>query len=455
MDVYKPLYKHILMPLLAKRRGFKHLDLVPYLEESQYYPLERIREIQWGQLKKLLDFAYETFPFYREKYDKAGFHPDDIKSFEDFRSIPILKKKELYAHQSDFHPPRVKEYVTFLTSGSTGIPLRGYVSKGSKELKNACAVRSGHLAGHDMGGRTYLLYGNPELEMTGFRKFKSKFRRRYVDRIEVLDLLKLTEDSMLEFARKMRRWPPSLLWGHVHGLFILSKFYKEKNILDIRPNGMYSAGMVLNNSERKMVEEVFQCPLQNRYGTEELGLIANECKKQEGLHINTDIHYLEFLDKEGAPVAPGERGLVIITDLSNYAMPLIRYRLEDIAVASDKSCSCGRTQPLIERIEGRTADFLVTPEGELVSGISLTDHFAGQIPGVAQIQIVQERLDLLRLNIVKDGTFGEHSKKTIAELLEVFFGPKMKHEYEFMDALPMGRSGKLRFTICKVDHELF
>ena len=69
MDVYKPLYKHILMPLLAKRRGFKHLDLVPYLEESQYSPLEKIREIQWGQLKKLLDFAYETFPFYRDKYD--------------------------------------------------------------------------------------------------------------------------------------------------------------------------------------------------------------------------------------------------------------------------------------------------------------------------------------------------------------------------------------------------
>ena len=136
-------------------------------------------------------------------------------------------------------------------------------------------------------------------------------------------------------------------------------------------------------------------------------------------------------------------------------MPFIRYRLEDVGVPSPKKCSCGRTQPLIEKIEGRTADFLITPKGDLVSGISLTDHFAGHIPGVAQMQIVQEKNDMLTLNIVKDDNFGTESAERIACLIREFFGEKMRFRCEFMQQIPQEPSGKYRFTICKVDHELF
>jgi phenylacetate-CoA ligase len=91
----------------------------------------------------------------------------------------------------------------------------------------------------------------------------------------------------------------------------------------------------------------------------------------------------------------------------------------------------------------------------LVSGISLTDHFAGRIPGVAQIQIVQEKLDLLTLNIVRNGEFGEITTEVISRLVKEFFGEKMHFRYAFMDQIPQTSSGKYRFTICKVEHEYF
>jgi len=256
----------------------------------------------------------------------------------------------------------------------------------------------------------------------------------------------------MEFADLLRKKPPSLLWGHAHNMYVFAKFLEKQGIDDIRPKGMYSAGMVLHDWEKKQVEKVFQCEFQDRYGCEEIGLIAAECKKQEGLHINTNDLYVEFIDKDGHPVAPGEPGNIVITDLSNYVMPFIRYKMNDVGILSDKMCSCGRTQPLIQKIEGRVADFLLTPEGHAISGISLTDHFGASIPGVAQIQLIQNKMDCLNLNIVKGDGFNDNSLNKIEILVQDFFGPTMKFNCDFVNKIPQEPSGKYRFTICNVDN---
>jgi len=455
MDLYKPICKHIVIPLWAAWERSPYLKHLKYLEKSQYFSEERIKEIQWGKIKELLDHAYKKCAFYRNKFDEARIRPEDIRSFDDYLSVPILRKEDVHQYKDELVASNVDQYAAFLTSGSTGKPLTGYRNKDCNEFKRACGMRSNFWTGYDLGERIYCLYGNPEKELKGLRNIRAQFRRKMLQRTEILDLLQLTDESMLKFAKRMNKKPPSLLWGHAHGLYLFARFLEKKGIHGIQPKGIYSAGMVLHDFEKKKVQDVFQCKIQDRYGCEELGLIATECKEQQGLHINTDDHYVEFLDNDGKPVVPGKRGIIIVTDLSNLAMPFIRYRIEDIGIPSEKKCTCGRTQPLIEKIEGRIADFLVSPEGKLVSGISLTDHFAGHIPGVAQIQIVQERIDLLTLNIVKNGDFGERTTQVISHLIREFFGEKMRYRYELMDQIPQTSSGKYRFTICKVEHEYF
>ena len=139
-----------------------------------------------------------------------------------------------------------------------------------------------------------------------------------------------------------------------------------------------------------------------------------------------------------------------MTDLANYGMPFIRYKVGDLAVPSDKICPCGRGFPLLERVEGRTADYLVTPDGMLISGISLTENFATLLPGLEQIQIVQERTDFLLLRIVRGESFDNRSLQRIEELMLKRFGPRMQYECNFVERINQEPSGKYRFVISKV-----
>src|SRR5262249_4336617 len=150
---------------------------------------------------------------------------------------------------------------------------------------------------------------------------------------------------------------------------------KKSRVMDVRPHGIISTAMLLHDWQRSVIEHVFKCSVTNRYGCEEVSLIASECEEHNGLHVNADSVYTEV----------PANGKLLVTDLTNRAMPLIRYQIGDVVVPSNRCCKCGRGLPLIERVEGREADYVVTPGGRLISGISLTENFALLIPGTAQV----------------------------------------------------------------------
>ena len=167
MDIYKPICKHVVIPLWAKWERSPYLQHLKYLEESQYFSEEEITEIQWEKIKHLLDHAYNNCQYYKRKFDRESFHPNDIKSFNDYLSIPILKKDDVHQFYKDLMAPNVDKYSKFLTSGSTGKPLKGYWNKDCSEFKRACGRRSELWSGYDLGERIYQLYGNPEKELKG------------------------------------------------------------------------------------------------------------------------------------------------------------------------------------------------------------------------------------------------------------------------------------------------
>jgi phenylacetate-CoA ligase len=446
LDPYKYICKYIVVPLWARYEQSSYLSHVQYLEKSQYYSVEKIKDIQWRQIKELLIHAYENTTFYREHFNSKGIHPIDIRDTRDFEKIPILTKEYVRNQQDILYANNYDKYIHFKTSGSTGIPIEGFRNKSCNDFKRACNLRSNMWSGYELGERIYCIYGNPKNKYN----LRTELRRILLTREAYLNSLDLHEESMSKFAATLQKYPPSLLWGHAHNVYIFANYLEKKGIRNIRPKGMYSAGMVLHDWERKKVEKVFDCKFQDRYGCEELGLIATECKAQQGLHINVDNLYVEFVDDAGIPVPAGVPGRIVVTDLSNYVMPFIRYDMGDVGILSKNKCSCGRTQPLIEKIVGRIADFLITPKGKMISGISLTDHFGANIPGVNQIQIVQDDIDKIRINIVKSNTYDENSENIVGELVNVYFGPEMRHVCQYMDKILPDKSGKYRFTICNI-----
>ncbi len=154
--------------------------------------------------------------------------------------------------------------------------------------------------------------------------------------------------------------------------------------------------------------------------------------------------------RDGRPARPGETGSVVVTDLTNRGMPLLRYQVGDMAALADGQCPCGRGLPLLERLEGREADYVVTDRGELISGISLTENFACELPGVAQLQIIQETVRHFRFRLVRGPDFNGTTLQRLDELVARRFGPETRYDCEYVENIPQEPTGKYRFCISRV-----
>ncbi len=446
-DSYSLIARHVVAPLWAAKERSPYLRHLRYLEKSQLRPLDEVRQDQWRRFERLLKHAYSNTTYYHERMRSAGLRPEDVSSWEDLTRLPFLTKDDVRASKKDMTARNVgrDSLVPKKTSGSSGTPLEFFWDEDSRQWKRACTIRHNRWTGWDLGERIGAIWGNPE-----FRKdWRGRLRNALLERYIWLDTLEMDEEDMLRFYYEALEKRPTLLFGHAHSLFLLAKFLRSQSLAGLRPKGVISTAMVLHDFERKEIEEVFGASVTDRYGCEEVSLIACECEEHKGLHINADTLIVEFL-REDEPVKAGEPGAIVVTDLTNYGMPFIRYRVGDVGVPSDRRCGCGRSYPLIESIEGRVADYIVTPDGKFVSGISLTENFSSLIRGLAQMQIVQERIDHLVLRIVRGEGFGEESERQIADLARQRFGDRMKYSLEFVDSIQPDGSGKYRFCISKV-----
>ncbi|MEO2090872.1 MAG: phenylacetate--CoA ligase family protein [Gemmataceae bacterium] len=439
------LNRHLVQPAIAaKRRSavFRHLK---QLERTQFDTPEVVRARQLAMLQTQLRHAYATVPFYRRTWAAAAVHPDDVKTLEDFRHFPVVTKTDIRKHAAEMlsEAYRGKKLRTKTTSGSTGVPLAIKLDERGAQWKAACTLRADEWSGWRLGQRVAKVWGNPEYRHFGLR---GRLANHFVDRAVYLDTINLTEDRIREFVAAVRRHRPGLVFGHAHSLYMLACALNKSGVADIRPNGVISTAMPLHDYQRKAIEQALGVPVTNRYGCEEVSLIACQCERHRGLHVAAESVFVEV---KGA----GATGPLLVTDLSNFAMPLIRYQIGDVATLSDTPCECGRGLPVLEKVEGRDADYVVTPAGSLISGISLTENFAVLIKGAAQVQIIQETVTHLRVRMVRDPIFDAESEQQIRQLVLNTFGPTMTCDLEFVDLIPQEPSGKYRFCVSKVSAE--
>jgi len=447
MDFYALIVRKIIAPLWAIKEGSPYLRHLKYLEKSQYFSLDKIRQIQWEKLIKLLKHAFENTEYYKRRFEEIKITPDDIKTWDDFSKFPLLSKDNIRNNRETMiaHNIPKSKLIPKKTSGSTGVSLEFFVDEDSLQWKRACTARHDRWAGWNIGERIAAIWGNPEY----YKTFRLRIRNLLLDRYSFLDTLKMDESAMETFYHTIRKKSPAILFGHAHSLYLFASFLRSKGLIPPKPRGIISTAMVLHAHERQTIEDVFNAKVFNRYGCEEVGLIASECEYHQGLHMNLDNLVIEVI-REGKPVPPGEPGSIVITDLSNYGMPLIRYKVGDVGIISESACACGRTLPLFKSIEGRAADYVVTPNGQFVSGISLTENFAMELPGVKQIQIVQDEIDHLLFRIVRANENGSDMEEKISDLVLKRFGPEMKYDVEYVEAILQEASGKYRFCISKI-----
>ncbi len=442
--MWQAVCTYVTYPVWDLWDGTGRLRELRFLRRSQYLGVEELLQLQLQRLRSITSYAHRHCRFYRERWASAP----QLERLDDMRQIPIVEKADVSDHaneliSSEFDADRL---VGAKTGGSTGAALRVYFDEACQKSRNAAAMRTDGWAGWQPGSMVAGLWGSPPIPRTA----KEKIRNTFHDRLIYLDTMRLDDRSMSEFAETMRRLRPEMLFGHAHSLFIFAQFLQQRGIQVPAVDGIISTSMMLIESERKVIEAAFGAPVTNRYGCEEVGLIASECEVHRGMHLNSEHVFVEFVREDGRPARPGEEGRIVVTDLMNRGMPLIRYAVGDIGVPSARRCECGRGLPIMERLTGRTADFLKRRDGSRVAGISLVEKTLTAIPGIGQLQIVQEKLDEFVLNLVPSHDYTEQADMELDAVLRKEFGSDVRIHLNRVERLTQERNSKYRFSICRI-----
>jgi aspartate 1-decarboxylase len=207
---------------------------------------------------------------------------------------------------------------------------------------------------------------------------------------------------MRGYAANLKRFRPSVITGYPSALTAFSRFCRDTGLDLPSPRAVVTGGERLFAHQRAMIEGVFGAGVYERYGSRRFSIVAHECPEHRGLHIFSDLYHVEVIHESGRPAGKGETGELVITDLSNLYMPLIRYRTGDLAVQGGSGCPCGRNLPMLERLEERFDESMVAQEGKIV------DHIPVAPEGKEKIVVsdMEERL-IVKSKIHKANISGE------------------------------------------------
>ncbi len=425
------------------------------LKKSQWLSLDDMRKYQEMKLGQLMTHAYYHVPFYREMFDKLSLKPEDIRTIKDLEKLSIINKsvvtENLYLGiMSNSHDKEKILRVT--TSGSTGEPFTVYAEKKQLEMRWAATLRSTEWTGYHFGDRQIRLW-HKYLSMKKGEVIKELLdafftRRKFIPAYEI------SEENIKDFLDDIMRFRPVLLDGYAESYNIIAQHLRNFTYSGHKPKGIMSSGQTLPADSRKRIEEAFGCKVYDKYGAREFaGGLAYQCSEQDGYHVVAECAIIEILDKEGRQVKPGEVGEVVITELNNYALPLIRYKLGDFAVAVDgaKQCKCGRGLPLMGNVEGRIQATILGTKKQMIPGTFFARLFSNYDYAIRQFQVVQSEFGRITVKIVKANRYDEQVLKNVLMEIKKHLGDDINVDVEFVEVIPLGRTGKRHHSVSHLD----
>ena len=443
--------RNILLPINDLIEGTDISRQLTLLEKSQWWKPEDLQDYQNKRLRSLIHHAYTNVPYYHSLFRSLGLSPSDITTKEDLIKLPILTKEDIRKNPESFIAQNVpqKSLIHGTTSGSSGKVFEYYIDKNTRSISRAAGLRGWGFAGYSVGDKIVTLAGSSLLpkNVPLYTKIRFNFSRNLP-----LSSYNLNSERLDEYLQQIIRFNPRYVRGYPSSIAILAERALEQGVDAINLDGVMTTAETLSKSQREMISSAFHCDVFDQFGCFDGGANACECDQHSGYHISVEWSVHEFLDDSGFPVAPGENGHIILTDLWNYAMPFIRYDAGDMGVPTDRRCSCGRGLPLLERITGRTVEQIVLPDGKRLPGLLLTDVFehGDVVTAILDYQIIQENVDEFVINIVKSDRYSPAITTEIQKFFWGHLGRDVEIRFNLLDEIPRTDANKRRIVICKV-----
>lgn len=416
---------------------------------------EKLREYQDKHVKEIVAYAYDNVAFYRHLLKSNGISPSDIQGVADLDKVPIVRKSDMKRRRAVELVSRefaLRNLKGIQTGGSTGEPFSIYISPEEDDWRKAIYMRANVCCGQKPRDRWIAILDAERANDTStLQHYIGIFAKTVIPVVwSKKAQLKAVED-----------FKPDVLDGFSSALWLLAREANLAGTNRIHPRIVFGSGELISQSQRQYLEKSFEAPYYDQFGCTEIDRSAWQCTERHGYHMDVDSVVIQFVDKNGEEVGPGERGEIVYTSLFNHAMPLIRYGMKDIGIPMDDMCPCGKKLPLMKVIEGRSNSFLVFPDGHIVSPMSFIETLKAfrYLDEVEQYRVLQKKKDLIEIWVKKvNNAVDERNlkKRLVSNIQEGL--PKVENvdlsqvrfEIKFVEKLPTLGRGKLNVIMSDV-----
>jgi phenylacetate-CoA ligase len=444
MGLYTSLVSKVLFPVHERLKRHDTVALRRQMEDTQWWPADRIAAFQLQRLRELLQDVAVNVPYYRKLFAQLGFNPANVQSTADLQRLPFLTKTEIRANTDALKHAHAQGLARFNTGGSSGEPLVFFI--GNKRVSHDVAAkwRATRWWDVDIGDPEIVVWGSP-IELG--KQDRLKAWRDKLLRTRLLPAFEMSEAKLDGFIATIRRVKPRMLFGYPSALTHIARHAQKRGVAmaDLGIKVAFVTSERLYDEQRNTISQVFGCPVANGYGGRDAGFIAHECPAGN-MHLTADDIVVEIINEAGQVQPAGVAGEIVVTHLSTNDFPFIRYRTGDIGVLGATPCSCGRGLPLLQDIQGRSTDFVVASDGTVMHGLSLI-YILRDLAGVKAFKVVQETRALTRVLLVTDAHFAPDAIATITHGFKQRLGADVAVVVDLVDNIPAEKSGKFRYII--------
>lgn len=420
--------------LLSRRRfGGKFGEYFEFFEKTQWQSPEDIKEFQMNKLRQIMKIAYRKVPYYRRLLSEYGLTPDDFNDIDDLKKLPTLTKQDIRDNFHDLLNEDIRNLSVTkdYSSGTTGQKLEFYLPKElAFNVNYSLTYRFYSWAGVNVGDSRVTV---------GARFFTNRPPYWIYNKAEnqlLLSIHHLNEETVDSYIEKIRRFAPVFIQGHPTGIsFIAQRMVQSGTSISVK--AVCTTAETLDDSQRKIITQAFSTEVFESYGASESVIAAFECEKHIGFHEASELGIIEF-EKTNSGLYK-----VIGTSLWNYAMPFLRYEIEDLVELSPNDrCSCGRGLPLkIKRILGRVDDILSSPDGGIILPVFIRTKIKPLLKPFENYQLQQ--LDKKEYALLIEGRLSDLRKNQFLKAAKEALGDLARVEVKKADRL-MTEGGKIQ-----------
>ncbi len=453
-SVPRSAVRDIVWPAITTGTTARQLALQQQFQQSERWDPARLRAQQFIQLQQLTAHAARTMPFWRARLRDAGITPGAPLDDAAWSRIPVLTRAEAQDAGAALHclsiPPAHGETYHASTSGSSGRPLNIAKTALHQQFWDAFQLREALWQGLDMRAKTGAIRtlrdikagpGGTVREADWGATFAPIFATGPAVAFEI-------RRPIAEQAAWMLREDPEYLLSFSANLSLLAQHFRDAKSRPKRLRKLRGFAEIVSADMRDLCRDVFGVEIIDSYSSEEVGYIALQCPAHlSALHVMAEGVFLEVLNPAGQPCAPGEIGRVVVTPLHNFAMPMLRYEIGDLAECGGP-CACGRGLPVLNRIIGRSRAAVIMPDGTARAAFFGSKSFY-KIPAIRQYQAAQTARDTIEIRLVVRQELTADEAAFITQVVRDDLDPSFQIRIVYTDDIPRMPSGKFEEFRCE------